>query len=53
MLHVVEELVLGGDQVATDGERVGFRNHSLSIHDVTQNRLAMVVRIVITALKIS
>ena len=51
--HVCEELVLGGDQVATDGERECFLDHSLEIHDVTQKRLAMVVMMVITALKIS
>ena len=50
---ISEELVLGGDLVATDGERECFLDHSRVIHDVTQNRLAIVVMIVITALKIS
>ena len=50
---ISEELVLGGDLVATDGERECFLDHSRVIHDVTQKRLAMVVMMVITALKIS
>ena len=53
MLDRSEELVLGGDLVATDGERECFLDHSRVIHDVTQKRLAMVVMMVITALKIS
>ena len=57
-LNLREEVVLGGDLVATDGKRKcflnhSFKNHSLDIHDVTQKRLATVVMIVITALKIS
>ena len=50
---ISEELVLGGDLVATDGERKCFLDHRLAMHDVTQKRLAMVVMMVITALKIS
>ena len=50
---ISEELVLGGDLVATDGERKCFLDHSRVMHDVTQKRLAMVVMMVITALKIS
>ena len=52
-LYVCKEVVFGGDLVATDGERECFLDHSLEIHDVTQKRLAMVVMMVITALKIS
>ena len=57
-LDISKEVVLGGDLVATDGKRKcflnhSFKNHSLDIHDVTQKRLATVVMIVITALKIS
>ena len=67
-LDVCEEFVLGGDLVATDGKRECFLDHrllrlrmliqfysyySLAMQDVTQKRLAIVVMIVITALKIS
>ena len=52
-LYVCKEVVLGGDLVATDGERECFLDHSRVMHDVTQKRLAMVVMMVITALKIS
>ena len=64
-LNVCEEFVLGGDLVATDGKRECFLDHrllrlrmlilfySLAMQDVTQKRLAIVVMIVITALKIS
>ena len=62
---ISEELVLGGDLVATDGERECFLDHrllrlrmlilfySLAMQEVMQKRLAIVVMIVITALKIS
>ena len=62
---ISEELVLGGDLVATDGERECFLDHrllrlrmlilsySLDMQEVMQKRLAIVVMIVITALKIS
>ena len=53
VLDIREELVLGSDLVATDRERECFLDHSRVIHDVTQNRLAIVVMMVITALKIS
>ena len=64
-LYVCEEVVLGGDLVATDGKRECFLNHrllrlrmlilfySLAMQEVMQKRLAIVVMIVITALKIS
>ena len=62
---ISEELVLGGDLVATDGKRECFLDHrllrlrmlilfySLDMQEVMQKRLAIVVMIVITALKIS
>ena len=64
-LYVCEEVVLGGDLVATDGKRECFLDHrllrlrmlilfySLDMQEVMQKRLAIVVMIVITALKIS
>ena len=64
-LNVSEEFVLGGDLVATDGKRECFLDHrllrlrmlilfySLAMQEVMQKRLAIVVMIVITALKIS
>ena len=64
-LYVCEEVVLGGDLVATDGKRECFLDHrllrlrmlilfySLAMQEVMQKRLAIVVMIVITALKIS
>ena len=64
-LNVCEEFVLGGDLVATDGKRECFLDHrslrlrmliqcySLDMQEVMQKRLAIVVMIVITALKIS
>ena len=41
------------ESAMTDFTEQLLLNHSLEIHDVTQKRLAMVVMIVITALKIS
>ena len=64
-LDVCEEFVLGGDLVATDGKRECFLDHrllrlrmlilfySLAMQEVMQKRLAIVVMMVITALKIS
>ena len=64
-LYVCEEVVLGGDLVATDGKRECFLDHrllrlrmlilfySLAMQEVMQKRLAIVVMMVITALKIS
>ena len=64
-LNVCEVCVLGGDLGATDGKRKCFLDHrslrlrmliqcySLDMQDVMQKRLAIVVMIVITALKIS
>ena len=64
-LNVSEEFVLGGDLVATDGKRECFLDHrllrltmlilfySLAMQEVMQKRLAIVVMMVITALKIS
>ena len=40
--HIIKELLC-----------LGYNIHSLEIHDVTQNRPAIVVMMVITALKIS
>ena len=62
---ISEEFVLGGDLVATDGKRECFLDHrllrlrmlilfySLAMQEVMQKRLAIVVMMVITALKIS
>ena len=64
-LYVCEEVVLGGDLVATDAKRECFLDHrllrlrmlilfySLAMQEVMQKRLAIVVMMVITALKIS
>ena len=65
VLNVCEEFVIDSDMVATDGKRECFLDHrllrlrmlilfySLDMQEVMQKRLAIVVMMVITALKIS
>ena len=45
-LHFFEKLVLGGDDVATDGQGIGFRCHSLCTHEAdVANAISVVINV--------